>query len=373
MKLENSLSQLRTARGLSAAQLADAVGISRQTIYAIESGDYLPNTAVALKLAAAMGVAVEQIFKVEKSELSTNHAEAEVLTHGDPIKPGQPLQLCRVDDRLIAVAPELGTWSLPHADGVATHAPKGAKQSNKTLVKLFEPLSTFERRLLIAGCDPGISVLARHLQRQGVDLVVEHRNSLRALQLLHDGVIHVAGCHIRDEKTGESNLPAILRLFRRQDVAVLSFTLWQEGLVVAHGNPRKIRGVADAARPRISIVNRDIGAGSRLLLDEHLHQLGISTRSVRGYDRIANGHLPAARRVQSGEADCCVATEAVARILGLDFVPLESVRYDLVVRKRHLHLPQVQALFDTLTRVGFRRELECLGGYDTSQSGERLM
>src|SRR5450631_64575 len=311
MKLENSLSQLRSARGLSASRLADAVGISRQTIYAIEAGDYLPNTAVALKLAAAMGVAVEQIFRVEKRAASTIQAEAEVLANDDPIKPGQPLQLCRVDDRLIAVAPELGTWSLPLADGIVTAASKGAKRPAKAMVDLFEHSSAFERRLLIAGCDPGISVLARHLRRQGVDLVVEHRNSLRALQLLREGVIHVAGCHIRDEKTGESNLPAILRLFRRQDVAVLSFTLWQEGLVVAHGNPRKIRGIADAARPRISIVNRDIGACSRLLLDEHLHKLGIGSRGVRGYNRIANGHLPAARRVHSGEADCCVATEAV--------------------------------------------------------------
>src|SRR5664279_4745265 len=222
MKLNNSLAQLRTARRLPAARLAAVVGISRQTIYAIESGDYLPNTAVALKLATALGVAVEQIFRVEKSATSTTQAEAEVLSNGEQIKIGQPLQLCRVDNRLIAVAPELGTWSLPLADGIVTGAPKGAKRSAKASINLFEDSSAFEKRLLIAGCDPGISVLTRHLQRQGVDLIVEHRNSQRALQLLHEGVIHVAGCHIRDEKTGESNLPAILRLFRRQDVAVLS-------------------------------------------------------------------------------------------------------------------------------------------------------
>ena len=94
---------------------------------------------------------------------------------------------------------------------------------------------------------------------------------------------------------------------------------------------------------------------------------------VRGSDRFAAGHLPAAWQVCAGDADCCIATRAAARLFGLDFVPLASERYDLVVSSEHLDYPPVAALFDTLNRASFRRELEGVGGYDTSAAGQRLL
>jgi molybdate-binding protein/DNA-binding XRE family transcriptional regulator len=371
MSVVSNLAQLRLERGLSAAGLASSVGVGRQTIYAIESGDYLPNTAVALKLAAALDVTVEQIFRMEAQPAPLHYQEVKYLSEDEAARPGQPVRLCSVDDRLIAISPELGTWSLPVADAFVTDSGRGSKR--KTVVELLENSVDFGQRLLIAGCDPGTSVLVRHLKRQNLDLVVEHCNSRRALRLLRGGVIHVAGCHVRDEQTGEFNLPAIRQLFRDREVAAFSFALWEEGLVVAHGNPQRLRTIADLAGTRVTIANREPGAGSRQLLDTHLRKLGVNHRSIRGYDRIADGHLPAARLVQSGQADCCVATAATARMLGLDFVPLASTRYDLVVRRRHLELPQVQALLGTLATAAFRREVECLGGYDASRAGQVLM
>jgi molybdate-binding protein len=193
------------------------------------------------------------------------------------------------------------------------------------------------------------------------------------MELLKAGAIHIAGTHIRDEQTGESNLPTIGKLFRSKTVAVVSFALWEEGIVIAHGNPKSIRSVADFARPDVKIANREKGAGSRSLLDTYLHRIGLTGSKVSGYDEIASGHLPAARRVKSGEADCCLATKAAARVFGLDFLPLVSERYDLVVRRQHLKLQQVQALFETLGRSAFRRELEGLGGYDASVAGSRVL
>jgi molybdate-binding protein len=93
---------------------------------------------------------------------------------------------------------------------------------------------------------------------------------------------------------------------------------------------------------------------------------------VRGYERLARGHLPAALEVMNGSADCCIATKAAARVFGLDFVTLVRERYDLVLRKKHLDLPEVQALFDTLGRAAFRQELEAMGGYDTSPAGTQF-
>src|SRR5512137_1161897 len=124
-------------------------------------------------------------------------------------------------------------------------------------------------RLLIGGCDPGISVLLRHLQREGVEAVVAYRNSSQSLELLKQSMIHIAGSHLRDEATGESNLPAVRKHFPKGSVAVISYAIWEEGIVVARGNPKKIKGISDMARKDITIVNREAGSGARLQLDAH--------------------------------------------------------------------------------------------------------
>jgi putative molybdopterin biosynthesis protein len=371
MEIRNNLHQVRLSRGLSAAELAMAVDVSRQTIYAIESGGYVPNTVISLKLAQILGTSVEELFQLPGDTRQPEHVEqVELVSAGKKLRPGQPVQLCAVDDQLVAAPPELELWTLPSADGVVLHA---AEAGRRTQVQVCRESWKDEKRLLLAGCDPGVSVLARHLQRQGIELVLTHHNSSRALQLLKRGVVHMAGTHIRDDKTGQSNLSAITGLFRKDTIAVFSFTLWEEGLVVAPGNPKQIRGVADLTRKDVKITNRDPGAGSRLLLDSLLAKAGISHKMVRGYEQITSGHLPAARLVQRGEVDCCVNTRATARVLGLDFVSLISERYDLVVRRKNLHLPQVEAVLDTLSRAALRRELEGIGGYDMSHAGDRLL
>jgi molybdate-binding protein len=153
---------------------------------------------------------------------------------------------------------------------------------------------------------------------------------------------------------------------------VIAFAVWEEGIVVAKGNPKAIREIADFARKDVALVNREAGSGSRSLLDATLKRLGIPSSKMKGYDQVAYGHLPAAWQVRTGNANCCVATRAAARVFGLDFVPLVSERYDLVIRRQHLAMPAVQLLLDTVSRTAFRRELEALGGYDTSAAGTRM-
>jgi molybdate-binding protein len=162
-------------------------------------------------------------------------------------------------------------------------------------------------------------------------------------------------------------------LFPKNAVAVISFAVWEEGIVTAAGNPKSIKAVEDLARRDVAIVNREKGAGSRALLDSYLKRLKIDSKNVRGYDRISPGHLPAAWQVQSGQADCCIATRAAARVFGLGFIPLVSERYDLAIRRQHLDMPGIQAVLDTLSRSNYRRELESLGGYDTRAAGQRLL
>jgi molybdate-binding protein/DNA-binding XRE family transcriptional regulator len=369
--IENNLGTLRQKRGIPAARLAKSAGVTRQTIYAMEAGSYIPNTAVALRLARALETTVEDLFSLprETGGAEVRTEQALLLSGTAAIQPGQPVELCRVDKRLVASAPSAMPWYFPASDAVIASKP----HAGKTSVQVFDGADDFRNRILIAGCDPGISVLARHVQAAGVELVLAHRNSSQALALLKQGNVHVAGTHLRDEASGESNLPEIGRMFSKNSVAVISFAVWEEGIVTAAGNPKGIRGIEDLARRDVAMVNRERGAGSRALLDTHLKQLKIEPSSVRGYDRIAPGHLPAAWQVHSGAVDCCIATRAAARAFGLGFIPLVSERYDLAIRRQHLDLPGIEAMLDTLNRSSYRRELESLGGYDAKASGERLL
>jgi molybdate-binding protein/DNA-binding XRE family transcriptional regulator len=371
-EIETSLGQLRRKRGLSAVRLAELAGVTRQTIYAIEAGTYVPNTAVALRLARALEATVEELFTLPDTDaapaLRSEHAT--LLPASENAGAGQPVQLCRVDKKLMAAAPSPVAWCIPAADAIVT---KKRGRQGAIPVQVFEPESDFTNRILVAGCDPGISVLARHVEPAGIELVLAHRNSSQALALLRDGCVHVAGTHLRDETSGESNLPAVNRLFSRNSVAVISFAVWEEGILTARGNPKNIRSVEDFGRKDVRIVNREKGSGSRGLLDSRMKQLGMDAGHVRGYDSLAQGHLPAAWQVQSGTADCCLATRAAARVFGLDFIRLVSERYDLVIRRRDLALPRIQNMLDTLSRLRFRRELEGLGGYDTRVAGQRVL
>ncbi|HWB82513.1 MAG TPA: substrate-binding domain-containing protein [Bryobacteraceae bacterium] len=363
-RVESRLAEARRKRGIAAAALAREAGVSRQTIYAMEAGDYVPNTAVALRLAQALETTVEDLFSLRETAVPPRAVRAHLLRAGE-LLPGTPVQLCRVGERLVGVPAVPAAWELHAADALVLDV----EQSS---VQLLGEEQT-ANRLLIAGCDPAASILARHLQRASVDLLAATVNSSAALQLLKNRLVHIAGTHLTDEAGNAPSSTAIQTAFPKRNVAVIAFAVWEEGLVTARGNPKKIERVADLARPGIRIVNREEGSGSRQLLDRHLREAGVPTRRVKGYEDTAAGHLPAAWKVYMGLADCCLATRSAARAFGLDFLPLAARRYDMVIRKEHLGTAPVERLLDTLTHSAFRRELETLGGYDTRETGRRII
>jgi molybdate-binding protein/DNA-binding XRE family transcriptional regulator len=364
------MAAIRGERGISAAALASKVGVSRQTIYAIEAGSYVPNTTIALQLARALEVSVEDLFALEAESPAERRSGVEVLAAGMSMRPGQALRLCRVGNRTMAVQASPVPAYLPAADGVLLDA--GVQ--GKATVQSFDDEDAATKRLLVAGCDPGISVLAQHAARDaGVEIVAAGCSSSQALKWLKDGKVHIAGSHLRDEATGQPNLAAVKKVFPRGGYRMVTFAVWEAGLVVARGNPKGIRGVADLGRPEVTLVNRELGAGSRFLLDHHLDLCGLGAEQVHGYRDIARGHLPAALHVYAGKADVCVATSAAARAFGLDFLPLASEQYDLVIPRRYDSLPAVQTLLDLLNRAKLRRQLQALGGYDTSCTGQMVV
>lgn len=373
IEIRNNLATLRMKRGLGAVKLAAEVGVSRQTIYAIEAGTYIPNTMVSLRMAKALEVTVEDIFQiVTERDTLARITEAIFLGDLEMTLPRNPLRLCNVNGQVIAVPPDLGNWGLAPTDAVLlSPILDGKRNVNATIEALGEAWNN-PGRILIAGCDPSAPILAHAVEPQGCQLVISYHNSSRSLDLLGRKLAHVAGTHLLNEVTGKIDLFSITKMFPRNSVAVFCYADWKEGLVVAHGNPKNISGIRDLLRKDIRIMNREPGSGCRLLLDEQLAKHGIAHDKVRGYDQITFGHLPAVREVFAGEADCCIGLEAGARAMGLDFISLNQKPYHLVIRRKDLELPPVKALLETLGKSSFRREMGACTGYDMHSAGERL-
>jgi putative molybdopterin biosynthesis protein len=365
--VENRLAQIRKGRGVGAADLARRVDVSRQTIYAIEAGTYVPNTEVALNLARELEVSVDEIFTLQRSpERSPESIAAEMLSAEVPAQ-GQPVRICQIGSRWVGVPVSASPYYMPEADGVIKRT--GRTNGRADLV-VFAKEDAAQKRLVIAGCDPATGLLSRMVEKiTGVEIVSAAASSKLALTWLSEGKVHIAGSHLEDPKTGEFNLPFIRKQFPDEDFCVVTFARWEEGLVIAPGNPKSVRKIEDLARKNVRFVNREPGSGSRALLDKLLGKAGIETGKVQGYDQIAYGHLAAAYCVLSRNADICLATRSAARTFGLDFVPLRSERYDLVMRRRTADSPAVKAFLDVLQRATLRRKLEVLAGYDTSQTG----
>lgn len=367
----NHVRTRRLAAGLSQQQLATQSGLTRQAISAIEAGQYLPNTAVALRLARVLGGGVEALFSL---------LPAPVVIQAFPVDDRAPAPL--VGDRVWAA--QIGgerfaerlrgeRAMLTSADGlvVDTSADTVDSPPKSLALELLVAPQHLSDTVVLAGCDPATAILAGHLGRRFPALHLRWRpcNSSAALDALRRGTAHVAGTHLQDPSSGVWNLPAIGEALSDRAVVVLTLATWQEGLLLAPGNPKGIGGVADLARADVGIVNREAGSGSRRLLDTALARAGVERQQVRGYDRQLSTHIAIGEAVAAGLVDAGCGVESVAHAFGLAFLPLQQERYDLVIPQRELHHPPVQALLDVIASAPYRRELAALGGYDTGQTG----
>ncbi len=371
----NHLRSVRTKLGLSQGELAVRVGVTRQAVSAIESNLYLPTTAVALRLASVLSCRVEDLFSLVPTKdivegiLIGSLPQAETSTH--PIR----VKVSSVGKRtIIRPVTDLGeqlSFTVP-ADGYVTET--SAKQSGTTVrVKLSRDREAIEQEISVAGCDPSIFLVGEHLRRSKdrTTVVGWTMGSMAALQSLQRGEVHVAGMHLFDPVTGESNLPFLRRSLKGSDYEVVTFATWEEGFLVRAGNPLSIRAAADLVEPMVTLVNREEGSGARLLLDQQLRTSGIEPAHVRGYDRIASTHFEVARAIAERRAEVGIGIRSAAQYFGLDFVPLQVARYDLVVPKPYLTShPTLTHLFETLVSRPFRDEIEALGGYDTTETGK---
>ena len=360
------LREIRAARGLAQQDLAARCGLTRQSIGAIESGRYVPNTGVALALARELGCRVEDLF-VLPDEPPPLPIELAGRAPGGAGRAGR-VAVASVRGRLIAHPlgdeRELQSGFLP-ADGVLTAA------SGRPRASLLTPAHELERTALLLGCDPALGILRAHVERRNPDVHLRCLPvaSRQALEQLRNGHAHVAGTHLHDPATGVHNLPQAKRALAKTGGLLVRFASWQQGLVVAAGNPKRLQTVADLTRPRVRFVNRDAGSGGRALLDELLRRDGVPSASIAGYDRVVTTHVAAAACVAAGGADAAIALRATAEAFGLGFVPLGAADFDLVVPHDQASHPAVATLLDVLTSDALRRDLRGIAGYDIGMTG----
>jgi len=374
-QFSNHLKLLRLQKGFSQGELARRAGITRQAISSIESSLYLPTTVVALRLASVLTCRVEDLFSLAPAE---DIVKGKLIGHlpqkdtkASPIRVKVSTVGSKTVVRPVTGLGEVLSFTVP-ADGYVVEA-HGQASGAMVRVKLSRDRQAIEQEISVAGCDPAIFLAGAHLrQRKDQTSVVGWTmGSMAALRALQQGEVHVAGLHLYDPTTGESNLPFLRRTLKSSNYDVVTFATWEEGLLVRAGNPKSIRAVSDVADPYVTLVNREEGAGARLLLDQRLRAAGINQDQVKGYGTIVASHFEVARAIAGRQADVGIGIRSAAQLFELDFVPLQAARYDLVVPKAYLKShPTLAHLFETLVSRPFRNEIEALGGYDTSETGK---
>lgn len=285
--------------------------------------------------------------------------------------------LGRVQGRLIAMPLQRGAGiitSLARADGIlqVPQELEGCEAEEAVRIRLLRPEEQLDHTLIMIGShDNSIDVLANELKRRDSRLHLSSSNvgSLGGLMALRRRQTHFAGSHLLDTETGEYNRSYIERYLKGTPLRLVQLAMRQQGLLVRPGNPRNIRGIEDLLRPEVTYINRQAGAGTRILLDYCLKQAGLSAEGIRGYDQEEFTHMAVAVNVLSGRADTGMAIYASAKALQLEFIPIAEERYDLVIPESSWTDPKIQLVLDIIVSGAFRQMVTELGGYDVSGSG----
>jgi putative molybdopterin biosynthesis protein len=292
----------------------------------------------------------------------------------------------RVGEKLLAAPLSRGAGvitSLVRADGLVLmpRGTQGAEAGEQVQVRLYRPKAELDKTIFCIGShDMTLDLIAQFLAGHDRRLASANVGSQGGLVALRRGEAHLAGSHLLDPETGEYNISYIRKYLPDTPVRVVTLVGREQGLLVRNGNPKGIKSLEDLSRPgaeseseRVHFVNRQRGAGTRVLLDYQLNLMGIVTESIIGYNQEEYTHLGVAAAVASGRADCGLGIAAAAQALELDFVPLYKERYDLVIPKEYAESDLLEPLFTVLENPEFRAAVAALPGYDVSMMGNLVV
>ena len=284
----------------------------------------------------------------------------------------------KVGDKLLAAPLSRGSGvitSLVRADGIVVipAGTQGLSAGESVAVRLYRTLTDLENTIFAIGShDMTLDLLAQHLAMHQRRFVSANVGSQAGLMALRRGEAHLAGAHLLDPETGTYNLSYIRQYLPGIPVKVVALVDRQQGLLVLKNNPKGIKDLQDLTRPEITFINRQYGAGTRVLLDYHMRLLGIAPEGIKGYNQEEYTHLAVAAAISSGRADCGLGIAAAANALDLDFIPLFQEHYELVIPKEFFDGALLTPLFDVVNDTSFRQAVSKLPGYDISRMGTQI-
>jgi len=291
------------------------------------------------------------------------------------------VKLGSVGGNLIATPVTRGAgalMSLVRADGIicVPASSEGIAAGQEVPVELLRSAREIKTTVVCIGShDNALDVLGNFLKKRHPELSLSsaHVGSMGGLLALKRGEAHLAGTHLLDEETGEYNVSYIKKHLPGKKTVLVNLVYRTQGFIVPRGNPKGIKGFADLARKDVVFVNRQAGAGTRLLTDLYLKKLQIDPGAVNGYDHEEFTHMAVAAAVLSGAADTGLAVLSAAQALDLDFVPVAQERYDLAIPQEFYDTPMLRALLAIIRDdKEFRDQITAMGGYDVSEMGKVL-
>ncbi len=288
------------------------------------------------------------------------------------------VKLGQVDERFIATPLPRGAGNittLTEADGiirVPNHI-EGIKENEPVVCELLKPLCAIQSTIVIVGShDNALDVLADQIRVRYDDITLSssHVGSMGGLMAVKRGMCHLAGSHLLNTEDGTYNVSYIRKYLPDIPVCLVNLVLRDQGFMVPKHNPKNIRGIEDLGRKDVRFVNRQAGSGTRILLDHRLSQTHLTPADIIGYETEEFTHMSVAVCVLSGAADVGLGIFAAARALDLEFIPVVTEQYDLVVPKKYFHTRNIGILRETIRSDEFKGRVLAMGGYHTEKTGE---
>ena len=291
------------------------------------------------------------------------------------------VKLGKVGDRIVATPLPRGAGtitSLTEADGIiriANHV-EGINDSEMVSAELLRPLPSISRTIVIVGShDNSLDVLANQLKINHSELTLSssHVGSMGGLMAIKRGVCHLAGTHLLDTEDGSYNISYLAKYLPDAAVKLVHLVQRDQGLMIPPGNPKGIKGIEDLGRQDLTFINRQVGSGTRILLDYKLKQLNIKTAAINGYQNEEFTHMAVAVSVLSGAADAGLGIYAAAKALNLDFIPVVTEQYDLAIALEYFETAPIKILLEIINSREFKKQVQALGGYNTENTGKVIL